>query len=49
MATFFLAAFFILFGVMHTMATKIPDWVIGVLALCVALALLFSADWKRKP
>jgi len=46
MSVFFLAAFFILFGVMHTMDTKIPGWVLGVLAFCVALTLLI--DWKRK-
>ncbi len=48
MSTFFLAAFFILFGIMTLIPDfQIPKWVLGAVALLVALALLL--DWRKKP
>lgn len=49
MATYFLAAFFLLFGIMNLVDTKIPVWVLGAVALATALALIISAPWKRTP
>jgi len=42
-------SFFLLFGVMNLVETKIPAWVIGVFALATALGLLMSAPWKKQP
>ncbi len=40
-------AFLTLFGVMHLIDTKIPPWVLGIVALASALALLVSGGWKK--
>ena len=48
MSIYFVIAFFILFGIMDLVSTSIPHWVLGVLALAAALALIISASpWKK--
>jgi len=47
MSTFFLAGFLLLFGVMQLIETKIPGWVLGVVAVAAAVALI--VNWKRTP
>lgn len=47
MSTFFMAAWFLLFGVMNLAETKIPVWVLGALAVLVAMSLLFDG-WRNR-
>lgn len=47
MSTYFLAAFLILFGLLQLIAINIPHWVLGVLALATALALIIGAPWRK--
>jgi hypothetical protein len=48
MSTYFLIAFFILFGIMDLVSTSIPHWALGALALATALALIIgTAPWKK--
>ncbi len=40
MANFVLCLFLILFGIMEIIATSIPHWVLGAVAIAAAIALL---------
>lgn len=44
-----MAAWFLLFGVMNLAETKIPSWVLGAVAILVALSLLFDGWRARTP
>lgn len=47
MQTIALIVFFLLFAAMNLIETKIPNWVLGVTALLVAITLIVSSSWKK--
>jgi hypothetical protein len=43
-----LGVWLILFGAMALVATKVPDWIVPVAAICVGLVVLSGGGWWKK-
>jgi hypothetical protein len=48
MATFAIAIFLLLFGILGLVSTKVPDWVVPLSACIAGLVVAFGA-WRKGP